>query len=606
MARDEKRGKPACGRSKVVLLVPASCATAPQAMPNSRLPAILLAVLVSVLGGVATVVAEPASDPGKAAPAGPKAPPMGEIEFFLARGEADVCGPGCNEWIAAEGKIDTGAASRLRRLLAKLWRRRPPIYLHSPGGSVAGSLELGRLIHEQKLAVSVAYTIPHGCDRDKPMEKSCEAQKHSGQALESEFDPSIAMCNSGCVYVLAGGTARTVPPWVQIGIHDVGLDPALAPARGAAAEAKRLAHARIQEYLREMGFDEALFKAAAAIPFESNKFLEREDLVRFGIDRREIGEAGWQFVDRPTPVMRKRFFVRSESDQSRYLNGFVSLDCGAGQVVRLTLVRQHSAETSGTGPRSVSVSLQGQRVDLSYLIHAPGAGFDFRTATRPASTFDTLGDNAALGLSDPAGSAGGATLNMQGFSTAYAKLRKSCDDPARLIAATSPAKPIPYLGQLPAVQNPPAAQSGFWQNPRTAPPAAKPETPRPASPAAVLPTQSATLRDDCPLQLAAEPQHVTGKVIGFVPDEEASARTRSVEADLGAKISPAYVPLSRATVEQYQQPGRWSSTTTMAAIPEHLAVKIGDMVELSSRHRDQSLPCHFIPWTIDRLVGRAE
>jgi hypothetical protein len=195
---------------------------------------------------------------------------------------------------------------------------------------------------------------------------------------------------------------------------------------------------------------------------------------------------------------------------------------------------------------------------------------------------------------------------MLGFSAAYAKLRKSCDEPARnVIAATLPAKPIPYVGQLPAVQNPPAAQGGIWQNPPAAPPAAKPETPRSASPAAVLPTQSATVHDDCPLQLAAEPQHVTGKVIGLISDEEASARTQSVEADLGAKISPAYVPLGRVTVEQSPQAGSWS-TTTMAAIPEHMAVKIGDMVELSSRHRDQSLPCHFVPWTINRLVDHAE
>jgi hypothetical protein len=348
-------------------------------MPNPRLLAVALAVLVCALASEA-VMAEPSSEPAKAAPAGTKAPALAEIEFFLARGEADACGPDCNEWIAAEGKIDAGAASRLRRLLAKLGHRRLPIYFHSPGGSIAGSIELGRLIHDQKMAVSVAYTIPLGCDPDKPMEKSCEAQKHSGQELESKFDPSIAMCNSGCVYVLAGGAIRQVPPWVKIGIHDVGLDPATAPPRGALAEAKRVAHARIQEYLRDMGFDEALFRAASAVPFESNKFLEREDLVRFGIDRRAFGETGWQFLEKPKPAISKRFFVRSDTDQSRYLNGFVSLDCGAGQAVRLALARQNGgSETAGTGMRPISsISLKGQRVDLPYQIPSPG--LDIRAA----------------------------------------------------------------------------------------------------------------------------------------------------------------------------------------------------------------------------------
>ena len=40
----------------------------------------------------------------------------------------------------------------------------------------------------------------------------------------------------------------------------------------------------------------------------------------------------------------------------------------------------------------------------------------------------------------------------------------------------------------------------------------------------------------------------------------------------------------------------------MAVIPEQMTVKIGDVVELNTRYRDASLPCHFIPWTINRLV----
>jgi hypothetical protein len=62
------------------------------------------------------------------------------------------------------------------------------------------------------------------------------------------------------------------------------------------------------------------------------------------------------------------------------------------------------------------------------------------------------------------------------------------------------------------------------------------------------------------------------------------------------------VSLRRATVEDYP-PGNFR---TMAAIPEQMTVQIGDLVELSSRYRDAALPCHFIPWTINRLVDHAE
>jgi hypothetical protein len=117
------------------------------------------------------------------------------------------------------------AAQRLRQLLAKLGHRKPPIFLHSQGGSVKGSIELGRLIREQRLEVSVARTIPRGCKQDKLLDKSCDALKHSGQDLEADLDLDSAMCNSGCVWAFSGGTKRLVPPGVKLGIHEVGLDP---------------------------------------------------------------------------------------------------------------------------------------------------------------------------------------------------------------------------------------------------------------------------------------------------------------------------------------------------------------------------------------------
>jgi hypothetical protein len=85
-----------------------------------------------------------------------------------------------------------------------------------------------------------------------------------------------------------------------------------------------------------------------------------------------------------------------------------------------------------------------------------------------------------------------------------------------------------------------------------------------------------------------------------VPAEQAVARTSAVEADSGAKINPAYLSLRRVEVEKFSE-----SNTTMAAVPENLDVKIGDVVELNSRYRDPSLPCPYIPWTIGRLVDHA-
>src|SRR5262245_2812356 len=40
--------------------------------------------------------------------------------FFVAKGAAGACGPGCSEWIAAEGNVDADAPERLRDFLVPL------------------------------------------------------------------------------------------------------------------------------------------------------------------------------------------------------------------------------------------------------------------------------------------------------------------------------------------------------------------------------------------------------------------------------------------------------------------------------------------------------
>ena len=414
-------------------------------MPIRRLLAIALAALVAAIAGAAGVAAETTTEPAKTVPADAEATATAEIVFYPARGEADACGPGCSEWIAAEGKIDAGAAQRLRRLLTKLGHRRLPIYFHSPGGSITGAIELGRLIRDQKLEVSVAHTIPLGCDRDKPLEKSCVAQKHSGQELESGLDPAYYMCNSACVYAVAGGTVRLIPPGVKLGIHDVGFEPEKMPPRGVLGAAKRIAHERIQQYLRDMGLDDALYKAAAAIPFESRRFLERDELVRFGIDRRDFAETGWQLVDKPTRAVSKRFFLRIESDQVQYVDAAVSLSCVNGQALGFGIARQRGAsETPDTGPRFRSITVTGRQYQLP--IEIPSQELDIRGAALPAGTFEAVGDDAAIGLFGTGLGGNIVALSMHGFSTAYAKFHKSCVGPAPSpVAVTVPGKPVPYV-----------------------------------------------------------------------------------------------------------------------------------------------------------------
>jgi hypothetical protein len=408
-------------------------------MPAPRLLPIAVALLMASLAAVRAQT--PA--PNKAAPAKP--PSMGDIVFYLAQGGADACGPGCSEWIAAEGKIDAAAASHLRRLLAKLGQRKPPIVFFSPGGLVTGSLELGRLIRAQKLTTTVGRTIPRGCDRDKPVDKSCDAQKRSGQELEAELEP-FAICASGCVYALAGGAVRLVPPSVKLGIHDVGIDHDNPPPRGAPlAEIKRLQRTRIQDYLREMGFDKELATAAAAVPNESVRWIDRNDIVRFGIDHREFAESRWFFSDKPALQATKRFFLGTGGgSEHQYRDLLLSLACIGGSRIALVLAQEHDVAAVKTAAAiPLEVDLNGRRIDLRYLTDVKA--LDMGVVVLPASTLDSLDGEATIEISRTDQARDGAfgvplLLGMDGFSATYAKLRERCVASTPAIGAAVPAR----------------------------------------------------------------------------------------------------------------------------------------------------------------------
>jgi hypothetical protein len=179
------------------------------------------------------------------------------------------------------------------------------------------------------------------------------------------------------------------------------------------------------------------------------RFLERDELVRFGIDRRDFGETKWHFADKPWVAMSKRFFVRTGSgDQTHYRNGFVSLDCGVRQEIRLAFAQQRDpSEQKSTDP---VIDVNGQRIVLRYQI--PSRAFDVRSAFLSAGMFDFVGHGADIKVSgiDPGRndeSAGSIRLNMDGFSDASVKLRKGCDQSARNAVAVSP-------GTGPAVVSP--------------------------------------------------------------------------------------------------------------------------------------------------------
>jgi predicted metalloprotease len=164
------------------------------------------------------------------------------------------------------------------------------------------------------------------------------------------------------------------------------------------------------------------------------RFLERDELVRFGIDRREFGESVWRLADKPTVSMSKRVFFRTGSgDQPRYRKGLVRLDCGTGQAIRLLFAQeQDSSEHKSTDPLQLDVN--GQRINLRH--QSWSSEFDWHSVSLSMDMLDVIarGPNITVSGIDQGrndGTPGSVTLSMDGFSDASMKLRQSCDELAR-------------------------------------------------------------------------------------------------------------------------------------------------------------------------------
>ncbi|MBL8568263.1 MAG: hypothetical protein JNK84_04190 [Phreatobacter sp.] len=164
---------------------------------------------------------------------------MTPMTFALVTGAPDSCGPGCAQWIVAEGVILPGSVVAFDEFARQLRGARPPLVIHSPGGILDVTLALGRIVRRAGLDTIVARTDRSG--------------ETPALALDGE-------CFGACFYLLAAGRGRSAAPGAVISISPVDFRH---PAGGELPEAlrARLITAtleRVRAYLSEMGIDPAL------------------------------------------------------------------------------------------------------------------------------------------------------------------------------------------------------------------------------------------------------------------------------------------------------------------------------------------------------------
>jgi hypothetical protein len=346
-------------------------------VPGFKSP--MTAVRLFALSLVATLMAVAAAEAAPKSRGGFKHEPM---IFFVAKGGADACGPGCDTWIAAEGTFDPNVHERLSAFLKAPERRKLPIFFHSPGGELQPSIATGNVLRERRMTAGIGQTIPDGCRERPRADAACRKLMASGRVMTAKLKVESGICASGCGYALIGASVRLVGDGAKLGVHASRLVPIRFTNRrdrrasaAMARDAERQSYDLLKQYVALAGVDPALIDLARTTPHSRVHWLSRDELNRFGIVPGDYFETEWLRI----PVEDGKFTIvksltqPSHANAREYRTTIIGIDCIAGQRPHVTLRRELPTSEQGTrlamrmtsGDAFVLVFNEGRRPDAT-------------------------------------------------------------------------------------------------------------------------------------------------------------------------------------------------------------------------------------------------
>jgi len=185
-------------------------------------------------------------------------------------GPADVCGASCRTWVSAVGYITADTQRDFEAFAKDPNARGAVLVLDSDGGSVLGTLALGRAIRSLDMITTIGRTAalpPVGDDR------------------RATLSPN-GSCESMCAFLLLAGSRRYVPPQAQVLVHQIWLGKKRKQALESSYSAEELNIVqrdigRLAQYTIEMGGGVDLLETALRIPpWEPLYRLSADELSR--------------------------------------------------------------------------------------------------------------------------------------------------------------------------------------------------------------------------------------------------------------------------------------------------------------------------------------
>jgi hypothetical protein len=248
-------------------------------------------------------------------------------------GPADECGTKCRTWISAIGAISSDTPRKFEVFAKARDVRGAVMVVDSGGGSVLGTLELGRMLRRLDIATTVGKTLVLSAEK--------------GAEPRVTLSPK-ADCESMCAFLLLAGTRRYVPPEAKVLVHQIWLGDRRDDATAASYSAEDVMViqrdiGRLVQYTAEMGGGADLIETALRIPpWERLRPLTAEELIRAKLDTGEnlfepapaeppaassasttatptlgsLAQRGWSMVDRlGRPMLVRRHPLTSEGEE---------------------------------------------------------------------------------------------------------------------------------------------------------------------------------------------------------------------------------------------------------------------------------------------------
>ncbi len=397
--------------------------------------AILLAILVLAGGSAAAAVPKARPAPLKVAP-----PPM---VFYVVKGSPDACGRGCDSWIAVEGQVDSAAAARFKKFLSRIGNRNLPLYFYSPGGNLDQALAMGAMLRERRAVARVARTVVGECGFEAQDSEVCVKLKQSGRELHGDLWTRGATCNSACPYLMLGATTREIAADALLAVHSAkvivnfrGNGVPTAEMRAAATQrGVERADRMLASYIVKMGGDIGLLELARTVKFESVHVLTRDQIVRFGIDRREFVETAWTFENGSGRSMARKAVIERNDSEKSWRTTQWRIVCSSADQFELDF--QRPALANSVFP-TLAISAGARAAQYFKPSPAKFQGFEIwglRLNKEEVSSLTSEGQFSFTETSQAGGAkrlARTATLSNEGLARALSSLIETCPPPKNI------------------------------------------------------------------------------------------------------------------------------------------------------------------------------